>query len=153
MQEEIENRTVNLAITTTKLTWRVLLKALTALHAHFKTNASRGKQSIKKLVGQNRGVNSVPIEKTDLKGFEKSAKKYGIDFSIVKDKTTTPPRYTVFFKAQDADALTSAFEEFTNQKLKGKTKPSILKQLDKLKQLIPGLEPTRKRRRLEIDER
>lgn len=153
MQEEIENRTVNLAITTTKLTWRVLLKALTALQAHFKTNASRGKQSIKKLVGQNRGVNKVPIDKTDLKGFEKLAKKYGIDFSIVKDKTVTPPRYTVFFKAQDADALTSAFEEFTNQKLKGKTRPSILKQLDKLKQLIPGLEPARKRRRLEIDER
>ena len=32
----------------------------------------------------------------------------------------------VFFKAKDADALTSAFEEFTNRKLKAKEKPSVL---------------------------
>ena len=41
-----------------------------------------------------------------------------------------PPKYTVFFKAKDADALTSAFEEFTNRKLKTKEKPSVLEQLN-----------------------
>ena len=35
------------------------------------------------------------------------------------------PKYTVFFKAKDADALTSAFEEFTNRKLKTKEKPKM----------------------------
>lgn len=67
-----------------------------------------GKQSIKELIGQNQGVSSIPIEKTDLKGFEQVARKYGVDYAITKDQNVIPPKYTVFFKAKDADALTSA---------------------------------------------
>ena len=56
-----------------------------------------------------------------------------MDYAITKDQNVIPPKYTVFFKAKDADALTSAFEEFTNRKLKAKEKPSVLEQLNKLK--------------------
>ena len=74
--------------------------------------------AFKELIGQNQGVSSILIEKTDLKGFEQVARKYGVDYAITKDQNVMPPKYTVFFKAKDADALTSAFEEFTNRKLK-----------------------------------
>ena len=56
-----------------------------------------------------------------------------------------PPKYTVFFKAKDADALTSAFEEFTNRKLKTKEKPSVLEQLNKLKELVTAILPDKVR--------
>ena len=52
MQEEIENKTVNLAISTTKLTARTFVNVGKAL-LRARQNP-RGKQSVKKLVGQNR---------------------------------------------------------------------------------------------------
>ena len=80
MQEEIENKTINLAISTTKLTARTFVNVGKAL-LRARQNP-RGKQSVKKLVGQNRGVTNVEIEKTAIRGFERYARKYGIDFAI-----------------------------------------------------------------------
>jgi hypothetical protein len=148
MQEEVENRTVNLAISTTKLTFRTIVNGYNAWKRHHQAKVAQktaqlpvGKQSIKELIGQNQGVSSIPIEKTDLKGFEQVARKYGVDYAITKDQNVIPPKYTVFFKAKDADALTSAFEEFTNRKLKAKEKPSVLEQLNKLKELVAAILP------------
>ena len=152
MQEEVENRTVNLAISTTKLTFRTIVNGYNAWKRHHQAKVAQktaklpvGKQSIKELIGQNQGVSSIPIEKTDLKGFEQVARKYGVDYAITKDQNVMPPKYTVFFKAKDADALTSAFEEFTNRKLKAKEKPSVLEQLTKLKELVAAILPDKVR--------
>ena len=80
MQEEVENRTVNLAISTTKLTFRTIVNGYNAWKRHHQAKVAQktsqlpiGKQSIKELIGQNQGVSSIPIEKTDLKGFEQVA--------------------------------------------------------------------------------
>ena len=152
MQEEVENRTVNLAISTTKLTFRTIVNGYNAWKRHHQAKVAQktaqlpvGKQSIKELIGHNQGVSSIPIEKTDLKGFEQVARKYGVDYAITKDQNVMPPKYTVFFKAKDADALTSAFEEFTNRKLKAKEKPSVLEQLNKLKELVAAILPDKVR--------
>ena len=81
MQEEVENRTVNLAISTTKLTFRTIVNGYNAWKRHHQAKVAQktsqlpvGKQSIKELIGQNQGVSSIPIEKTDLKGFEQVAR-------------------------------------------------------------------------------
>lgn len=152
MQEEVENRTVNLAISTTKLTFRTIARVVNAWNQHRKAKKAhkaaalpKGKQSIKELLGQNLGVSSIPIENTDLKGFEQVARKYGVDYAITKDKSSIPPKYTVFFKANDADALTAAFEEFSHRKLKNKEKPSVLEQLDKLKEIVAAIVPDKLR--------
>lgn len=146
MQEEIENRTVNLAISTTKLTFRTILNAyLTWKRNHNAIKGQKaaekpvGKQTIKELLGQNQGVSSIPIQNTGIRDFEQIARKYGIDYAITKDKSVTPPKYMIFFKARDADAMTAAFEEYSNQKLKTKQKPSVLKQLEKLKTLVASV--------------
>ena len=124
MQEEVESRTVNLAVTTTKLAARTVIAAgLMYLRHREKVKGQKaseipsGKQSVKDLIGQNQGVSSIDIAKTDLRGFEGVARKYGVDYAIRKDRSVIPPKYLVFFKARDADALTAAF------------KPSVLKQL------------------------
>ena len=75
---------------------------------------------------QNAGVSNIEITKDNIKAFESTAKKYGIDFALKKDSTETPPRYLVFFKGRDADALTAAFKEFSAKKLTQEQKPSML---------------------------
>ena len=77
--------------------------------------------------------------------------KYGIDFALKKDATESPPRYLVFFKARDADALTAAFKEFSAKKLSREQKPSIRKALavfrDKAKQLNANREKVKNKER------
>lgn len=149
MQEEVENRTVNLAISTTRLTFRTLLAAGRAYVNHrAKVKASKqqeksekpvGRQTIRQLIGQNQGVSSIPIANTDIRDFEPIARKYGIDYAITKDKSVKPPKYMVFFKARDADAMTAAFDEYGNKKLRARARPSVLKQLQKLKALVAAM--------------
>ena len=65
--------------------------------------------------------------------FDHIAKQYGVDYAIKKDKTGEIPRYLVFFKARDADALTAAFTEYTGKKEKAKEKPSVIRMLRALR--------------------
>lgn len=139
MQEEVENRTVNLAISTTKLTargiLRLALKGLAYIKRKSRESAMKkpiGKQTIQELIGQNQGVTNIDISKTDLKGFEKYARKYGVDYAIIKDKSVLPPKYLVFFKARDADAMTAAFNAYSAEILAKNKRPSVLKTLHKL---------------------
>ncbi|MCD7745860.1 MAG: PcfB family protein [Lachnospiraceae bacterium] len=142
MQEEVENRAVNLAISTTKLTARTVMNGVRLFLNHRSkvkvqkaqkaAEGPHGKQSVRQLIGQNQGVSTIPIAETDLKGFEKVAKKYGVDFAIRKDSSVSPPRYTVFFKARDTDALASAYKEYSAQAMQRAKRPSVRKQLAKL---------------------
>ena len=66
MQEEIEHKTVNFAISTTKLSARTLLHGMQFLLRQYDKHASQGKQSMKRLVRQNRGVTNVEIQKTGM---------------------------------------------------------------------------------------
>ena len=141
VQQEIEQKTVNFAISTTKLTARTVLKGVQFLLRQYDKNASLGKQSMKRLIRQNRGVTSVDIEKTGIKDFDRYAKRYHIDYAIQKDVSCTPPRYMIFFKAQDTDALDAAFKEYSASLLSKTKRPSVLAKLHELVQAaaeLPG---------------
>ena len=136
MQEEVESRTVNLAISTTKLSMRTIVHAGMMYLRHRKlvkdlkkSEVPSGKQSVQDLIGQKQGVSSIDIAKTDLRGFEGVARKYDVDYAIRKDRSVIPPKYLVFFKARDADALTAAFNEYSAKVMNRSRKPSVLKQL------------------------
>ena len=139
MQEEVENRTVSLAIRSSKLTADVLKKAITKYLAYRKeiTKAKAvlkptGKQTVKELIGQNQGVSNIEITEKNIKGFDRVARKYGVDYAVKKDTSGEIPKYLVFFKARDADALTAAFTEFASKE-KNREKPSVIKHLRDLK--------------------
>ena len=71
------------------------------------------------------------------KSFDRTARKYGIDYAVKKDRLSTPPKYLVFFKSRDADAMTAAFTEFSKRTLrKEKQKQSVKKTLEAFKKLI-----------------
>ena len=68
MQEEVESRSLTLAINTAKLTGRTLKNAIAKLLAYRKNKKAvkayvhpQGKQSVKKLIGQNQGVSSIEL--------------------------------------------------------------------------------------------
>ena len=132
MQDEINEKVVALSVKGAKLTAEMLQKAIKAMLAQAKKQQEKqphGKQTLKQLAKQNAGLSNIEITEGNIKAFEQTAKKYGIDFALKKDSTETPPRYLVFFKGRDADALTAAFKEFSAKKLTQEQKPSIRKAL------------------------
>lgn len=141
MQEEVEQKTFNIVVSTTKLTARTILNAGKAAIQQQQAKMAGGKQSVRMLLRQNRGVSSVEISKTGIRDFERYAKKYGIDYAIRKDSSEVPPRYLVFFKAPDADAFNAAFKEYSTSILSKAKKPSVLEKLHELVQAateLPG---------------
>ena len=145
MQEEIENRSVTLVISASKLTLRVLQDAIRQYLAEqkYKANnttktdpAKRGKQTVKELVGQGKGVTNIEVTDSNIKAFEQVANKYGVDFAVKRDANQRPPKYLVFFKAPDTDAMTAAFREFTAKTIRHEKKLSMLAQLRKFQELL-----------------
>ena len=146
MQEDVEYRSVTLIISTAKLTGRVLKSALdkylaqvkekNTAKAHAGPAVPHGKQTVRQLVGQNAGVSNIEVSDSNIKSFERVARKYGVDFAVKKDRSVSPPKYLVFFKARDADALTAAFTEFTAKTVNKVKKSSVLTQLRKFTELV-----------------
>ncbi len=141
LQEEVEQKTFNIVVSTTKLTARTILNAGKAAIQQQQAKMAGGKQSVRMLLRQNRGVSSVEIDKTNIRGFERYAKKYGIDYAIRKDNSEMPPRYLVFFKAPDVEAFNAAFKEYSASLLSKTKRPSVLEKLHELVQAaaeLPG---------------
>ena len=141
VQEEVEQKTFNIVVSTTKLTARTILNAGKAAIQQQQAKMAGGKQSVRMLLRQNRGVSSVEIDKTNICGFERYAKKYGIDYAIRKDNSEMPPRYLVFFKAPDVEAFNAAFKEYSASLLSKTKRPSVLEKLHELVQAaaeLPG---------------
>lgn len=136
MQDEINEKVIALSIRGTKITARILQQAIKAILAELQKELAKkqqtiphGKQTLKQLMRQNAGVSNIEITGDNIKAFEHTAKKYGIDFALKKDVSEVPPRYLVFFKGRDADVLMSAFKEFSAKKLTQEQKPSLRKSL------------------------
>ena len=130
MQEEITGKAVALIVDGARMSEQVLEKALNAYldaQKNKKPKIYRGKQSLKHLARQNAGLANIEISDKNIKAFSQVAKKYHVDFALKKDTTAEKPRYLVFFKSRDADAITAAFQEFTARKVL--RKPSIRKRL------------------------
>lgn len=149
MQEDIEMRTVTLIVTTTKLNARVLKEALAKLaremqnaKARRTTTIPHGKQTVKQLVGQNAGVANIEVTDQNIKSFDRIARKYGIDYAVKKDKTGEVPKYLIFFKARDGDALTAAFKEYSAKSIQKETeRPSTISQLRKFIDMVRNMKP------------
>ena len=162
MQEEVENRTLTLVVSGTKFTGRLFKAAISKYMAHRrekKLNKQRGrdspvtpkgKQTVKQLIGQNQGVSNIEINDPSIRDFERIARKYGVDYAVKKDRSASPPKYLLFFKARDADALTAAFSEYTQKKVKKadrSERPSVLAKLAQFKELLKNTVVDRSRRK------
>lgn len=61
------------------------------------------------------------------------------DLQVKEDRSQEPPRYLVFFKARDGDALTAAFKEYSAAMAKKAERPSMLELLAKMKVFVASL--------------
>ena len=146
MQEEVENRTLTLAVNGTKFTGRMLKAAIGKYMAHrreVKQQKNRdgpvvphGKQSVKQLVGQGQGVDSIELTDPSTREFDRIARKYGVDYAIKRDRGSDPPRFLIFFKGRDNDAITAAFQEYAGKKVKKASRPSVLQKLAVFKDMV-----------------
>lgn len=96
---------------------------------------------MKTLIRQGQGVSSIPLADEGMKDFQKIAKKYGVDFAVVKDKEASPPVYTVFFKAKDTDAITRILQDYSAKQVKKPSveKTSVLEKLKKFKEIVAAI--------------
>ena len=157
MQEEVENRSVTLVVSGSKFTGRLLRSAIAKYMAHRKEKKvqrdraasvkPKGKQTVKELVGQGEGTSSIEISDPSIRDFDRIARKYGVDYAVKKDRGASPPKYLVFFKARDTDALNAAFTEYSTKKIRKASRPSVLKRLAHFKELVKHAVPERTRRK------
>jgi hypothetical protein len=137
------------------MTGRLLAKAMQEFLKKMKEpqKPKQGKQSIKSLTKQGASLSNIEITGDNIGSFKRVARKYNVYFALKRDDSETPPKWMVFFKAKDADALTAAFKEYSSSVLKEKTKkPSILTKLNKFKELAKSLaSPVKNRNKGERD--
>lgn len=155
MQEEVENRTVVLAVRTARLTGEALKRAVSKYLEYRKDKnrteryvRSAGKQTAKELTGQTGAVSDMEITEENIKGFDRVARKYGVGYAVKKDDSGNVPKYLVFFKAKDGGALTAAFTEYTRRDEKKNGRPAVRHAIDQERARdIKRLERVRSRER------
>ena len=149
MQEEVEQRVVTLIVDCAKLTEQELRKALGKLLEQMKSRKQskqpHGKMTVKELAAQNKGMQSIEVTDKNIGSFSRIARKYGIDFAPFKAKDKK--RYLIFFKAQDTDAMTAAFQEYTAKVVSRTERSSVLAKLAKIKVLLQSIVPERTRKK------
>lgn len=149
MQEEVNEKTIALCIKGGKITADILKAALRKYLQEMEKEKNkaqqkvqvkkqqrsqvvkRGKQSIKSMLDKGSELSNIEITDNNIRSFERVARKYGIDYSLKRDKSTDPPKYLVFFRAKDADVMTAAFKEYSGITLQKSKRKSIKLRLQK----------------------
>ena len=139
MNDEVAKDSIRFAYNATRVTVNGMIRALRKANQiikETKDKSGKGQQTVKQLIKQGQGATRMEVSGESMKQFKKIANKYGVDFAIVKDKSAEKPKYTVFFKAKDTDAITAVLNEYTAKivkKNKDQERPSVLKKLRTLK--------------------
>ena len=141
MQEELEQITVSVTVQAAKLSGRVLKAAIAAALRKMEQERNTpkvGRNTMKRLAGRDGGMNTIEVSGR-IRSFERYARKHQVRYHIEKEVGVDPPRWTVYFKANQADALTAAFKEYTKKDLSRESRPSMLAKLHKFKELAQAL--------------
>lgn len=94
-----------------------------------KGNEVKLKDMVKK--GQ---LEEIPVEETELKELKKELNRYGVKFSVMKDKESG--KYSVFFQAKDMKVMDKAFKHaLSESEKKTERKESIHKNIEKFKEM------------------
>ena len=146
INDEVNQKAINLEIRVAKLSAKAILKAMKVviaeaakkgmslgsyMHEKTKFNSTKLKDMVKK--GQLENMNDLHDE--ELKALKKQLNKYGVNFSVMKDKKTG--LYSVFFQAKDTKVLDFAFKKAVKKsERKEEKRESTRKKLDKFKDKV-----------------
>ena len=152
MQEEVEQKTVTLAVNAAKFTGRVLKQAIsryvqnTKTKKQQKTSAKSGRVTMRQLQKQYGDLRSVTVDDENTRAFERIARKYHVQYKVYRCEKG---KYQIFFKSPNAEAMNAAFEELLKTKMRKADREPITQTLQKLKEkLLAGIgEKSRRKER------
>ena len=137
MQEDLERKSISVTVQAAKLTGRVMRAAVAAALRKIekeRTTPKVGRNSMRRLTAQTPDAHKIEVEDR-IRSFERYAKKYRVHYHVEKDASVSPPKWTVYFKANQADAIEAAFKKYTQKTVKRENRPSLLSQLSKFKEM------------------
>lgn len=145
VNDEITGRSINFTTRSTQVSSRVVISILKpllrqanrkgislkkVLDDKFKSN----KIPLKKLVGKGQ-LEEIPIVKQDLKELKKQLNKYGVNFSVMKEKGKK--EYSLFFQASNTVVMDKAFKKaIANSEKKIEKKNSTIDKIQQLKSKV-----------------
>ena len=139
MQEEVEQRTITLAVSAAKFTGRVLKEAITRHVQNSKTknreriSAKPGRVTMRQLQKQYGDLRSVTVDDDNTRQFERIARKYHVQYKVYRCEKG---KYEIFFKAPNDAAMQSAFREYAAKRIRKADRPPITETLQKMREQI-----------------
>lgn len=141
INEDVSSKAINMEIRIAKATVKEILKILKKLVQQaeklggfdnlMKIEGSEVKLKDMVKKGQLEEIN---VKEEELKDLKKELNKYGVKFSVMKDKETGT--HSVFFQAKDTKVMDKAFQNvLSNLEKKEKNKESIRKNIEKFKEM------------------
>lgn len=86
-------------------------KLIETTRKEIRYHAETGKQSLKRMSRSNSALQGVDVSNEAVSEFRRYAKKYKLDFSIVKHKND-PETYSLFFRQSDISKMESAVNDY-----------------------------------------
>ena len=141
INEEIARKTLNMEVRAAKVTGKLILNLLKKLMKEAEklggleklVNANGNEVKLKDMVKKGQ-LEEIPVQEAELKELKKELNRYGIKFSVMKDKETG--KYSVFFQAKDMKVMNKAFKHaLSESEKKTERKESIHKSIEKFKEM------------------
>ena len=96
-------------------------------------NANGNEVKLKDMVKKGQ-LEEIPVEEAELKELKKELNRYGVKFSVMKDKESG--KYSVFFQAKDMKVMDKAFKHaLSESEKKTERKEFIHKNIEKFKEM------------------
>ena len=96
-------------------------------------NANGNEVKLKDMVKKGQ-LEEIPVEEAELRELKKELNRYGVKFSVMKDKETG--KYSVFFQAKDMKVMNKAYKHaLSESEKKTERKASIHKNIEKFKEM------------------
>lgn len=141
INEEIASKTLNMEVRAGKVTGKILLDLIRKLLKESekiggleKLVGSKGNEVKLKDMVKKGQLEEIPVEETELKELKKELNRYGVKFSVMKDKESG--KYSVFFQAKDMKVMDKAFKHaLSESEKKTERKESIHKNIEKFKEM------------------
>lgn len=111
-----------------------LMKEAEKLGGLEKLVSSKGNEVKLKDMVKKGQLEEIPVEEAELKELKKELNRYGVKFSVMKDKESG--KYSVFFQAKDMKVMDKAFKHaLSKSEKKTERKESIHKNIEKFKEM------------------
>ena len=141
INEEIARKTLNMEVRAAKVTGKLILNLLKKLMKEAEklggfeklVNSNGNEVKLKDMVKKGQ-LEEIPVEEAELKELKKELNRYGVKFSVMKDKESG--KYSVFFQAKDMKVMDKAFKHaLSESEKKMERKESIHNNIEKFKEM------------------